>query len=133
MKSIAAQCTHIVLALFILAAAVTPACAGGDNCSMPCCRHKTKPDSHQTDAAHSKPCCTQTADASAGTGSGCRFDQHNLALPSGGESGPINAAAVAAAVLEKPMLLCVSAPSARLIDSIPPDTPLYLRLQALLI
>jgi len=133
MKSIATQCIHIVLALFILAAAVTPACAGGDNCSMPCCRHKTKPGSHQTDAAHSTPCCTQTADASAGTGSGCRFDQYNLALRSGGETGPIIAAALAAIVLENPKLSCTSTPAARCMDSSPPDTPLYLRLQALLI
>jgi hypothetical protein len=133
MKSIAAQCIHVVLALFILAAAVTPACAGGDNCSMPCCRHKTKPDSHQTDAARSKPCCTQTADASAGTGSGCRFDQHSPALRSGGETGPITAAALAAMVLESPKLSCTATPAARCMDSSPPDTPLYLRLHALLI
>jgi hypothetical protein len=100
---------------------------------MPCCQHKAKPVSHQTDAAHSKPCCTQTADASAGTGSGCQFDQHNLALPSGGETGPINAAAVAAVVLENPMLSCASTPAARCLDLSPPDTPLYLRLQVLLI
>ena len=134
MKSAGAKCIHVLLALLILAAAVAPACAGTENCSMPCCRHKAKPVSHRTDAAHAKPCCTPPADASADIGSGCRFDQHKLALPSSGsEAGPVIAAAVGAAVLEKPMLLCVSAPSARLIDSIPPDTPLYLRLQALLI
>lgn len=133
MKSACAKCIHVLLALLILAAAVAPACAGSENCSMPCCRHKVPPVSHPTDAAPAKPCCTQTADAPAGIGSGCRFDQHNLALPSGADGGPILAAAVAAVVLEKPMLLCVSAPTARLIDSSPPETPLYLRLQALLI
>lgn len=134
MKSAGAKCIHVLLALLILAAAVAPACAGSENCGMPCCRHKAKPVSHRADAAHAKPCCPQTADSAADFGSGCRFDQHKLALPSSGsETGPVIAAAVAAAVPEKPMLLCVSAPSARLIDSSPPGTPLYLRLQALLI
>jgi hypothetical protein len=132
MKSAGAKCIHVLLALLILAAAVAPACAGSENCSMPCCRHKAQPVSHQADAAHATPCCTQ-ADTSAGIGSGCRFDQHYLALPSGGETGPIIAAVVAAVVLENPMRRCASTPAARCVDSSPPDTPLYLRLQALLI
>jgi len=91
-----------------------------------------QPVSHQADAAHATPCCTQ-ADTSAGIGSGCRFDQHNLALPAGGETGPVIAAVVAAVVLENPMRRCASTPAARCVDLSPPDTPLYLRLQTLLI
>lgn len=133
MKSAGAKCIHVLLVLLILAFSVAPACAGMENCSMPCCRHKAKPVSHPTDAAHSKPCCTQTTDASAGIGSGCRFDQHKLALPSGGETGPIITSAVAAVVIENPMRPCTSTPAARCVDSSPPDTPLYLHFQALLI
>jgi len=132
MKSAGAKSIHVLLALLILAAAVAPACAGSENCSMPCCRHKAQPVSHQADAAHATPCCTQ-ADTSAGIGSGCRFDQHNLALPAGGETGPVIAAVVAAVVLENPMRRCASTPAARCVDLSPPDTPLYLRLQTLLI
>jgi hypothetical protein len=133
MKSAGAKCIHVLLALLILAAAVAPACAGSENCSMPCCRHKAQPVSHQPDAAHAKPCCTPVAEASPGIGSGCRFDQHKLALPSGGENGPIIASATVVVVLENPMRRCASTPAARCVDSSPPDTPLYLRLQALLI
>jgi hypothetical protein len=133
MKSTGAKCIHVLLALFILAAAVVPACAGSENCSMPCCRHKAKPVSHQPTAAHSKPCCAQTPDASAGIGSGCRFDQNKLALPSGGETGPIIAAAIAAMVPENPTRSAAWTPASRCVDSSLPDTPLYLRLQTLLI
>lgn len=133
MKSAGAKCFHVLLALFILAAAVVPACAGSENCSMPCCRHKAAPVSHQPNAAHSKPCCAQTTDASAGIGSGCRFDQHNLALPSGGENVPIIASAAVVVALENPMRSCTSTSAARCVDSSPPDTPLYLRHQTLLI
>jgi len=133
MKSVGAKCIHVLLALLILAAAMAPACAGSENCSMPCCRHKAQPVSHQPDAAHAKPCCTPVAEASPGIGSGCRFDQHKLALPSGGENGPIIASATVGVVLENPMRSSASTPAARCVDSSPPDTPLYLRLQTLLI
>jgi hypothetical protein len=133
MKSVGAKCIHVLLALLILAAAMAPACAGSENCSMPCCRHKAQPVSHQPDAAHAKPCCTPVAEASPGIGSGCRFDQHKLALPSGGENGPIIASATVVVVLENPMRSSASTPAARCVDSSPPDTPLYLRLQTLLI
>jgi hypothetical protein len=133
MKSVGAKCIHVLLALLILAAAMAPACAGSENCSMPCCRHKAQPVSHQPDAAHAKPCCTPVAEASPGIGSGCRFDQHKLALPSGGENGPIIASATVVVVLENPMQSSASTPAARCVDSSPPDTPLYLRLQTLLI
>ena len=133
MKSAGAKSIHVLLALLILAAAVAPACAGSENCSMPCCRQKAQPVSHQPDAAHAKPCCTPVAEASPGIGSGCRFDQHKLALPSGGENGPIIASATVGVVLENPMRSSASTPAARCVDSSPPDTPLYLRLQTLLI
>jgi hypothetical protein len=133
MKSVGNKCVFLLLALFILTAAVVPACAGSENCSMPCCRHKAKPVSHHTDPAHPKPCCSQTADASSGIGSGCRFDQHHIALLSGGETGPIIAATAVAVVLQNPMPLCTSARATGCPDSDPPETPLYLRLQTLLI
>jgi hypothetical protein len=134
MKSAGAKCIHVILALLILASAVAPACAGSENCSMPCCRHKAKPVSHQTDAAHDKPCCPPTADAAVDIGSGCRFDQHKLALPSSGsEVGPIIAAAIAATVPENQRRSTAWTPAARCVDSSLPDTPLYLRLQTLLI
>ncbi|MCK7514562.1 MAG: hypothetical protein MZV70_68195 [Desulfobacterales bacterium] len=70
-----AKFIHAFLALLILAAAVAPACAGSENCSMPCCRHKRRAVSHHHGPLRTaKPCCPQTADASADTGSGCRFD-----------------------------------------------------------
>lgn len=134
MKSAGAKCILVLLALLSLAAAVAPACAGSENCSMPCCRHKVPPVSHPTDAAPAKPCCTPPTDASADIGSGCRFDQHKLALPSSGsEAGPIIAAAIAATVFENPMRPGAWTPAARCVDSSLPDTPIYLRLQTLLI
>jgi hypothetical protein len=133
MKSAGAKCIHVLLALFILAAAVVPACAGSEDCSMPCCRQKAKPASHHSAPAHSKPCCTQTTDASAGIDPGCRFVQYNPALPAAGDAGPVATAAVVAAAIENPIMLRVSTPAAWCLDSLLPDTPLYLRLQTLLI
>jgi len=133
MNSVITKCVHVLLALFILAAAVAPACAGSANCSMPCCRHPAQPVSQPWDAVHSKPCCTQPADAPAGIGSGCRFVQHNLALPSAGDTGPVLSAGVGAVAPENPIMWSGPMPSVRCIDSSPPDTPLYLRLRTLLI
>jgi hypothetical protein len=134
MKSAGAKCIHVFLALLIVASAVAPACAGAENCSMPCCRQKPQPAPHRTDAAHAKPCCPPAADAAADIGSGCRFDHHKLALPSSGsEAGPIIAAAIAATVPENQKRPAAWTPAARCADSSLPDTPLYLRLQTLLI
>jgi hypothetical protein len=130
MNSALPKYIHALLALFLLAAAAAPACAGLENCSMPCCR---PPASHAGDAAHSGPCRTGTEDAPAGVGADCRFEPHQVALPSGSDAGPIFAAAAAALVPDKPIRLCAASPAARRADSSPPDTPLYLRLQALLI
>ena len=47
---------------------------------MPCYQHKAKPVSHNEATAPSKACCTHPADESSGIGSGCDFDQRNLAL-----------------------------------------------------
>jgi hypothetical protein len=130
MKSTGAKCIRALLALILLAAVLAPACAGAEDCSMPCCRQKAQPVSHPAEAT---PCCQQTTDASAGAGSGCRFEQHPLALPFLTETGPITVATVAAVVLETPVRPCPSTPAAGDADSSPPDTPLYLRLQILLI
>lgn len=133
MKSTGSKCIHVLLALFILAAAVAPACAGSESCSMPCCRNKAKPVSRPADAAHAKPCCTQKTDAPASMDPGCRFIQNNPALTSGGGADPIIAATVVWTALENPIMWRASAPPDRCLDLTPPDTPLYLRLRALLI
>jgi hypothetical protein len=133
MKSPGAKCIRILLALFILAAAVAPACAGSEDCSMPCCRHKAKPVAYPADAAHPKPCCAQKTDTSAGIGPGCRFVQHPLVLTTGGDADPVIAATVVWAVLENPIMQRASTPAARCMDPSPPETPLYVRLQTLLI
>jgi hypothetical protein len=130
MKSTGAKCIRVLLSLILLAAVLAPACAGAEDCSMPCCRQKAKPVSHSADA---KPCCQQTTEASAGVGSGCRFEQHPLALRSLNENGPITVPAVAAVVLETPVRPCPLAAAVDGAGSTPPDTPHYLRLQILLI
>jgi len=133
MKSIVTQCIHIVLALFILAAAGTPTCAGTENCSMPCCRHKAKSASHPPAAAPLKACCTQTAGASSDIGSGCRFDPHDLALNSEART----ASAPAAEVFADSTWTAAhghAGPTQRLAEhSEPFRAPLYLRIQILLI
>src|SRR5512145_1629758 len=83
MKSHLVKFVHAVVAVLFLAAAVAPACAGQENCSMPCCRPKARPASSHADAAHAKPCCSQTADPSSGSGLGCRYDQTHLAFDAG--------------------------------------------------
>jgi hypothetical protein len=133
MKSPFTQCIHLWLALFILAAAVAPACAGGENCSMPCCRHKAKPLAHHTTDAPSKACCTQPADASSDIGSSCRFDQHHLAISSQERT---NSAHVAAVFAEATWT--AEHDHTRLSPRVaghpePPKAPLYLRIQILLI
>jgi hypothetical protein len=133
MKSREIQFLHVLIAAVILAASVAPACAGGENCSMPCCRHKPQPVSHQTDPAHSKPCCTPTADASSGIGSGCRFNANHLALNSEDRTPAALAPALLAAAADNTSLgPACRAP--RRVDSARSDkAPLYLRIQTLLI
>jgi hypothetical protein len=133
MKSIVTQCIHIVLALFILAAAVTPACAGTENCSMPCCRHKAKPVPQLPAAAPPKACCTHPADASSGIGSGCRFDQHNLALNS--EDRTVSTPTAPALVTTPHITTHGHAWTAfRMVEAPQPfKDPLYLRIQIFLI
>lgn len=121
---------RVLLALILLAAVVAPACAGTEECSMPCCRQKAKPVLHPAGA---NSCCQPTTDASAGTGSGCRFERHPLALPSMSETGPSTVATVSGVVLESPVRPYPSTPAAGGADPRPPDTPVYLRLQILLI
>jgi len=128
-----AKAIQILLVVFLLATAAAPACVGSENCSMPCCRHDSQPVSHPADGTASKPCCPQTADPADGIGPGCRFVQHHLALPPGAESGPVFTAAAGGTVLEYPFLWSDGPPALRRADSTPPETPLYLRLQTLLI
>jgi hypothetical protein len=133
MKPVATQCIQILLALFILAAAVAPACAGDENCSMPCCRHKAKPAPHHPAAAPSKACCTHPADTSSDSGSGCRFEQHNLALSSQERT---HSAPAAEAFADSTWTAAHGHPwpTPRIADLPEPlKAPLYLRIQILLI
>jgi hypothetical protein len=133
MKCSATRWVHIVLAVFFLTAAVYPACAGGENCSMPCCRHKAELVSHHMTDAPSKGCCTQPGDSSSDIGSGCAFDRKSLApnleprtsvvpaleaLGTGADNTPAGPAGSAPGLVE---------------PSRPHKTPLYLRIQILLI
>jgi len=133
MKSTAAKSIQVLLALFILAAALVPVCTSSENCSMPCCRRKAQPVSHPADMAAGRSCCAQTADDSADTMSGCRFVKTSAALPSGAESVPGVAAAVGTVVFDNPIERPSYAPSAGSMDSRPPVPPLFLRFQTLLI
>jgi hypothetical protein len=133
MKSPLTQSIHILAALFILAAAVTPVCGGGEQCSMPCCRHKAQPAAHHPADAPSKTCCTHPADASSGIGSGCRFDQHDLAL-----NPQERSTSVPPALLSEDATWTAANdtawPSFKAEDFLEPlKAPLYLRLQIFLI
>jgi hypothetical protein len=137
MKSVVPQSIYCLLALFILAAAVAPACAGGENCSMPCCRHKAKPLWHHPTDAPSKACCTRPADASSDIGSSCRFDQHHLAISSQERTPARTNSAPAAAVFADATWTAEhdhAWPAPRIADHPEsPKAPLYLRIQILLI
>jgi hypothetical protein len=133
MKSAVAKSLHILLALFILAAALGPACAGSENCSMPCCRHKANPVSRPTDMVPGRSCCTQAAGDSADNMSGCRFVKTSPALPSGAGSVTGMTAAVGAVAFDNPIERPSGTPSICSMDSRPPGPPLHLRLQTLLI
>jgi hypothetical protein len=133
MKSVAAKSIPILLTLIFLAAALAPACAGSENCSMPCCRPKAQPASHPAAEASGGACCPQPADDAAGRMSGCRFVKSNAALPSAAETGPGPTAALGYLVFDHPIARPGAAPGVRSADSGPPGTPIYLRLQTLLI
>jgi len=133
MKSTAAKSIQVLLALFILVAALAPVCAGAENCSMPCCRDKAQPVSHAADMAAGRSCCTPAADDAADNLSGCRFANISPALPSGIESSPVMTAAVGTVVFNNPVERLSHALLTGSIHSRPPGPPLYLRLQILLI
>jgi hypothetical protein len=133
MKSIPAKSIRVLMALFMLAAALAPVCIGAENCSMPCCRPKAQPVPHPADTASGRGCCPQTADDSADSLSGCRFVKTNAALPSGADSAPGVAAALGTVVFHNPIESLAHASSIGSIASRPPGPALYLRLQTLLI
>jgi hypothetical protein len=122
---------RVLLAVFLLSAMAAPACAGLENCSMPCCRKADKPVAHPASAVPSKSCCKQTADPA--DIAGCRFVQHHIALPSGADGGPALTGTTGMAVLEQTILGPDRLSALRRKDSAPPETLLYLRLQTLLI
>src|SRR5512143_2890732 len=124
---------HAVVALLFFAGALAPACAGQENCSMPCCQHKARPVSTHAEAAHAKPCCSQPADPSSGNGSGCRYDQTHLAIDPG-HAGSALALTTTLSVLSRDALELRSSP--RTVFLAAPTrfkTPIFLRTQTLLI
>jgi hypothetical protein len=100
---------------------------------MPCCRHKARPASSHADAAHAKPCCSQTANPSSGSGSGCRYDQTHLALDPGHAAPLVALAATASVIRPEAHELPLLRGTAFLTASSPLKTPIFLRTQALLI
>jgi hypothetical protein len=133
MKSFLGQSIHVLLALFILAAAVTPACAGGEQCSMPCCRNKARSVAQHPADTTSKACCTHPADASSAFGSSCRLDQRDLAINYHERTNPTPVAegVADAAWTAAPDPACPLPRSAHFPE--PPKAPLFLRIQLLLI
>jgi len=133
MKSFLGQSIHVLLSLFILAAAVMPACAGGEQCSMPCCRNEARPVAHHPADAPSKTGCTHPTDASSDIGSICRLDQQDLAINSPERTNPAPVAKAAADAT----WTAASDPACPLFRSAdfpePPKAPLFLRIQLLLI
>jgi hypothetical protein len=121
------------LAVLLLAAAAAPACIGSAQCSMPCCRHEAGHGSQPDEAPGSGSCCPPAAEPADGGAAGCRFVENHLALPSAADHGPASTAAADAAVGIQPLPPPDRPHTARRMGSPPPETPLFLRLQTLLI
>ena len=133
MKLRAVQLVPVLVAALFLVAAVAPVCAGDENCSMPCCRHKARPASSHAGAAQAKPCCSQTANPSPVSGSGCRYDQTHLALDPG-HAAPLLALAATPSVLSEDVPGLRSWPRTVFLEATTRfKTPIFLRTQALLI
>jgi hypothetical protein len=131
MKLRAVKFIHAVAAMLFLLGAAAPACYGQENCSMPCCRHKTPPASSHADAAPTKPCCSQTADSSPGAG--CRYDRTHLAFDPGPAAASTALAATASIIPHDPIELPLSPRMVIPTTSGLFKTPLFLRTQTLLI
>lgn len=132
MNSAIRKAIRALLAVLLLSAAAAPACVGSEDCSMSCCRREAARGSH-THPAAPEPCCPQAGDPADGMGAGCRFVQHHIALPAEAGTGPAVAATAYSAVFEHRFLQTDMPPMAHRTDPSPPETPLYMRLQAFLI
>jgi len=133
MKLRAVQFVPVLVAALFLVAAVAPACAGDENCSMPCCRHKARPASSHAGAAHAKPCCSPTANPAPASGSGCRYDQTHLALDPG-HAAPLLALAPTPSVISREAPRLRSSPRTIFLEATTRfKTPIFLRTQTLLI
>jgi hypothetical protein len=133
MNSMTVKAIGSLLAVLILAAAAAPACVGSAECSMPCCRHEAGHGSPPGEAPASAPCCPPAAEPADGGASGCRFVANHLALPTAADPGPASTAAAGEAVGIQPLPPPDRLHTARRTGPPPPETPLFLRLQTLLI
>lgn len=129
MKSRRAKIAHVVLALLLAVAWAVPACAGGEGCSMPCCRAKNKP----APAHAAMPCCAQPQKAGCDVDSGCAFAPSQALQSVLPELRPADAEMALSSVPSAPVVPA-TLPAVPPPRSGPPfDTPLYLSTLSLLI
>ncbi|MCU0562927.1 MAG: hypothetical protein MUE48_03130 [Desulfobacterales bacterium] len=121
--------TRVVLALLLAVAWAVPACAGGERCSMPCCKAKTKP----APAHQAMPCCAQPQTTGCDVDSGCAFAKLQTLQSALPEARPADAEVALASVPSTPVVPAnlPAVPPAR--SGPPLDTPLYLITLSLLI
>ncbi|HSV92038.1 MAG TPA: hypothetical protein VLH81_03140 [Desulfobacterales bacterium] len=119
----------MALALLLAVAWAAPACAGGEGCSMPCCRAKPSPA-----AAHqAMPCCAQPQTSGCDMDSGCAFAKTQTLQSVLPEARPADAETALASVPSTPVVPA-TLPAVPPPRSGPPfDTPLYLLTLSLLI
>ena len=129
MKSRRVKIAHVVLALLLAVAWAVPACAGGEGCSMPCCKAKTT----STPAHAAMPCCAQPQKTGCDVDSGCAFAKSRTLQSVLPDVRPADAQTVLASVPSAPVLPASlpAVPPDR--SGLPFDTPLYLLTLSLLI
>jgi hypothetical protein len=131
MQSFRTRCIHVVLALAVFSAAVTPACAGGENCGMPCCRQSPVLASDHPTGVQPQACCPRAAHTSSDIGASCRSENSSLAL------NAENRLASATTTTSLAPISYLPAQGLALTNSRPDETlqpfkdPLYLRIQIL--
>jgi hypothetical protein len=128
MKSRPAKIAHVVLALLLALAWAAPACAGGEGCSMPCCRSKASAPAHAA-----MPCCAQPEKTGCDVDSGCTVVNSRVLQTVLQDVRPAGVAIALAPVPSTPVLTTT-------LPAVPPprtgppfDTPLYLLTLSLLI
>jgi hypothetical protein len=124
-----AKTVHLLFAVLLTLAWVAPACAGGEGCTMPCCRAKAKP----APAHAAMPCCAQPEKTGCDVDSGCTAVYSRAlqtVLPDVRPSG----VAIALAPVPSAPVLPTHLPAVPPARSGPPfDTSLYLLTLSLLI